>query len=98
MSEESARAAEADGDFVADEMHRKAVAQLSCRAQVLRGVHRHARSTLHQRLDNDRCRRLLVLFKVEAQGIDAAQGIVLRGLPRRGEPRVARGYGRASAQ
>ena len=53
MRKEAAGAAEANGDFVADQMDIVLVAERAHPLEILRVMHCHTRSTLNQRLDDD---------------------------------------------
>ena len=53
MGEETTRATEAHGNFVADQMHAIGVAECAHALQILWVMHRHARCTLNERFDDD---------------------------------------------
>ena len=74
VGEESAGAAAADGDLVADQVHLEAVAQGAGKAQVFRVVHRHAGGALDQRFDDQGGDAFAVAFEVRFQRGGGAAG------------------------
>ena len=74
VGEERAGAAEADGDFVADEMDRVRIAQGTCLTQVFRVIHDHAGSALYQRFENEGSGAFAVAGQVLGQGGGGAAG------------------------
>ena len=76
--EHRAGAAESDHDFIGDQMHIVAVANLARAAQVERIVHGHAPRALHQRLDDERGGARVMLCEMRFQRVGGARR-ALRG-------------------
>ncbi|MNV28823.1 hypothetical protein D3C71_1200260 [compost metagenome] len=93
MRKHGARAAKAYGDLVHHQVHVIAAAQRARQAQVVGVVHGHARSTLHQRFNNECGGGGVVLLQPGLQRGGGAPGHVLRGFARGCIARIGAGHG-----
>ena len=88
--EQRAGAAEADRDFVGDQVHVELVAERAQAGQITRIVHAHAAGALHQRLDDDRADLARVAFEDRPQLAEPSRRAVGGGFAGRGFVRIGR--------